>query len=253
MATLKPSAEYNRRAAITEDLCAERLATEIRTVQQRFQYASEKESESFDSKLALRQRQYVLFTCPMPWSFLTKSEKHCASWLNDNDHGMQWKYGMIPYENDNRALVYDKGFSDKERVALQATSVTKHERKKEEEEEEQEEEEEKKEKDSATPRFCVNSIIDRMIVFKIGCKRWKAERRCKPASITWKDDLHKYKSSQDRVLSNRGYKYKHWDDPNELVDCLRLLNASHRADNNAHDNEILSIIEELRETGLIID
>lgn len=87
------------------------------------------------------------------------------------------------------------------------------------------------------------------------------------------------------VLSNRGYKYKfiiaplisgkkagrginipramtlndnkidyvHWNDPNELVDRLRLLEASRQAGNNAHDNEILSIIEELREAGLIIN
>ncbi|KYN30173.1 hypothetical protein ALC57_00369 [Trachymyrmex cornetzi] len=116
------------------------------------------------------------------------------------------------------------------------------------------------------------------------------------------DDMNKYKSmllatnahkhkhhSQGRLLSNRGYKYKHiiaplmsmtpkkpnkkfgkglpramtlndnaidyvhWDDPNEVVDRLRLLDASHRAGNNAHDNEMLSIIEELREAGLIIN
>ncbi|KAL6418830.1 hypothetical protein ACFW04_011752 [Cataglyphis niger] len=46
--------------------------------------------------------------------------------------------------------------------------------------------------------------------------------------------------------------YVHWDDPNELVDRLRLLDASRRAGNNAHDNEILSIIEELREAGAIL-
>ncbi|KYQ47199.1 hypothetical protein ALC60_13782 [Trachymyrmex zeteki] len=115
------------------------------------------------------------------------------------------------------------------------------------------------------------------------------------------EDMHKYKNmllatnahqhkhhSQGRLLSNRGYKYKHvieplmsitpkkqkksgkgllramtlndnaidyvhWDDPNELVDRLRLLDASHRSRNNAHDNEMLSIIEELREAGLIIN
>jgi len=47
--------------------------------------------------------------------------------------------------------------------------------------------------------------------------------------------------------------YVHWDDPNKLVDHLRLLDASHQAGNNAHDNEILSIIEELREASLIIN
>ncbi|KYN09522.1 hypothetical protein ALC57_18360, partial [Trachymyrmex cornetzi] len=54
-------------------------------------------------------------------------------------------------------------------------------------------------------------------------------------------------------LTDNEIDYVHWDDPNELVDRLQLLDASRRAGNNAHDNEILSIIEELRETGLIIN
>ncbi|KYN04509.1 hypothetical protein ALC62_04622 [Cyphomyrmex costatus] len=98
-------------------------------------------------------------------------------------------------------------------------------------------------------------------------------------------NAHKHKHhSQGRVLVNRGYKYKniikplvtpmkkfgkgllramtlndnaieyvHWDDPNELVDRLRLLDASQRAGNTAHGNEMPSIIEELREAGLIIN
>lgn len=41
--------------------------------------------------------------------------------------------------------------------------------------------------------------------------------------------------------------YVHWDDPNELVDRLRLILASQAAGNNSHTNEINSIIEELRE------
>ncbi|KYM97827.1 hypothetical protein ALC62_11481 [Cyphomyrmex costatus] len=47
--------------------------------------------------------------------------------------------------------------------------------------------------------------------------------------------------------------YVHWDDPNELVDRLQLLDASRTAGNNAHDNEILSILEELHEAGFIIN
>jgi hypothetical protein len=54
-------------------------------------------------------------------------------------------------------------------------------------------------------------------------------------------------------LTDNKIDYVHWDDPNELVDRLRLLDASRRAGNNAHDNEILSIIEELCEVGLIIN
>lgn len=45
--------------------------------------------------------------------------------------------------------------------------------------------------------------------------------------------------------------YKYWDDPNELVDRLRLLVAERSAGNNNHDNEIMAIIEELREAKII--
>jgi len=38
------------------------------------------------------------------------------------------------------------------------------------------------------------------------------------------------------ILNDNAIDFVHWDDPNELVDRLRLLKASHRAGNNAHDN-----------------
>lgn len=47
--------------------------------------------------------------------------------------------------------------------------------------------------------------------------------------------------------------YRHWDDPNELVDRLRLLIASKQAGNTGLDNEIISILEELKEAGIIKD
>lgn len=50
--------------------------------------------------------------------------------------------------------------------------------------------------------------------------------------------------------SNQLY-YIYWDDPNELVDRLRLLLASQAAGNPSHINEIFSIIEELREAKII--
>ncbi|KAL4092441.1 hypothetical protein QTP88_026942 [Uroleucon formosanum] len=43
----------------------------------------------------------------------------------------------------------------------------------------------------------------------------------------------------------------YWNDPNELVDRLRLLLASQAAGNTGVSNEIFSIFEELREAGLI--
>lgn len=55
--------------------------------------------------------------------------------------------------------------------------------------------------------------------------------------------LKKYKKSTD---------YIYWDDPNELIERLELLISSKNAGNCNHDNEIISIIEELKESGLII-
>lgn len=54
--------------------------------------------------------------------------------------------------------------------------------------------------------------------------------------------LKKYKNNTDLV---------YWDDPNELVERLKLLVASRDAGNTNHDNEILSIIEELKEADII--
>lgn len=49
----------------------------------------------------------------------------------------------------------------------------------------------------------------------------------------------------------RNLDFAYWDDPNELIERLKLLVASKDAGNNNHDNEIISIIEELQEAGII--
>lgn len=54
--------------------------------------------------------------------------------------------------------------------------------------------------------------------------------------------LKKYASNIDLV---------YWDDPNELIDRLKIIIASKDAGNSGHDNEIISIIEELKEAGII--
>ena len=53
------------------------------------------------------------------------------------------------------------------------------------------------------------------------------------------------------IFNNNKINYIYWDDPNELVDRLRLLMASKTAGHSAHNNEIISIIEELREADII--
>lgn len=45
--------------------------------------------------------------------------------------------------------------------------------------------------------------------------------------------------------------FTYWDDPNELVERLRLLVASESAGHTSHHNEIMSIVEELREANII--
>jgi len=52
------------------------------------------------------------------------------------------------------------------------------------------------------------------------------------------------------TLNDNAIDYVHWDDSNELVNRLRLLEASRQA---GHNNEMLSIFEELCEAGIIIN
>ena len=60
--------------------------------------------------------------------------------------------------------------------------------------------------------------------------------------------LPKYKTAR-RHIHQMDYVY--WDDPNELVDRLRLLIAEQGAGNMSHTNEIHAIVEELKEAGYI--
>ena len=45
--------------------------------------------------------------------------------------------------------------------------------------------------------------------------------------------------------------YIYWDDPNEIVERIKLLMASQQAGNNNQSNEIVSIIEELKEANIV--
>jgi hypothetical protein len=56
---------------------------------------------------------------------------------------------------------------------------------------------------------------------------------------------------QGMMMSTNRPLIEYWADPNELVDRLKLMIASRDAGHSGHDNEILSIIEELREARII--
>ncbi|XP_054257468.1 uncharacterized protein LOC129002724 [Macrosteles quadrilineatus] len=61
-------------------------------------------------------------------------------------------------------------------------------------------------------------------------------------------------NKQGRGISWKSTKSRdivHWDNPNELVDRLKLLVASAETGNTSHGNEILNIVEELHEAGYI--
>lgn len=62
---------------------------------------------------------------------------------------------------------------------------------------------------------------------------------------------HLFPSGSGLSVKLQKHNLVYWDNPNELVDRLRLLLASKAAGNTGVSNEILSIFEELREAGLI--
>lgn len=67
-----------------------------------------------------------------------------------------------------------------------------------------------------------------------------------------KERKHKGRGLLMKHTPNAAIDYVHWDDPNELVDRLRLLTASQRSGHTGHMNEIASIVEELREAHVIV-
>lgn len=73
---------------------------------------------------------HYIFTYPLPWNLLTKSDKSCASWLIANHHGLRWEDGNVPYgmakrlitsavlgteeDDETSTLVYVKGCQKRE-------------------------------------------------------------------------------------------------------------------------------------------
>ncbi|KYN05846.1 hypothetical protein ALC62_03221 [Cyphomyrmex costatus] len=68
---------------------------------------------------------HYIFSCPIPWNLLTRSDKSCASWLSAYHHGLRWEDGMVPYSmakrliteavtEDDEALVYVKGLEKRQ-------------------------------------------------------------------------------------------------------------------------------------------
>lgn len=65
--------------------------------------------------------------------------------------------------------------------------------------------------------------------------------------MTYPDLLTQAATGSGILLTNAKPKYIYFDDPNEIVDRLRILLASQQSGNTAHIEEINSILEELHE------
>lgn len=86
-----------------------------------------------------------------------------------------------------------------------------------------------------------------------GDKGEKYTQIIKPMFITSEVQDNKKVGGSINVLKRyrKNTDFIYWDDPNELVERLKLLIASKEAGNTNQDNEIISIIEELQEAGII--
>lgn len=76
-------------------------------------------------------------------------------------------------------------------------------------------------------------------------------RKISASTDSSQPDSYQGKGLPTLKLWKKNVDYVYWDDPNELIDRLKVLIASREAGNTGLDNEIISIIEELRETGII--
>ena len=66
-------------------------------------------------EVAVLRRKTVLahyiFTSPVSWKFLTRSNKSYVSWLSAYHHGLRWEDGMVPY-NETKRLITAAVFED---------------------------------------------------------------------------------------------------------------------------------------------
>jgi hypothetical protein len=85
-------------------------------------------------------------------------------------------------------------------------------------------------------------------------KSSRSQKYIKIISPIWDDIKMKKKGAG---LTKKAYPsavdYKYYDDPNELVTRLRLLYGSTQAGGDSHRNELVEILTELEERGIIND
>lgn len=104
---------------------------------------------------------------------------------------------------------------------------------------------------SANGSYKYRSVIKPL--FKPGLKvvkTLKSKTETEPKKLELKKEV-KGKGLPSKKMLNPLTDLIYWNDPNELVERLKLLLSSREAGNTGNDNEIISIIEELKEDGYI--
>ncbi|EFN84015.1 hypothetical protein EAI_07073 [Harpegnathos saltator] len=72
---------------------------------------------------------HYIFTSPMPWHLLTRSDKSRAYWLTANHHGLRWEDGTVKYYRANHlvtAAVAGDMYDELEDDASQFVYVKRH-------------------------------------------------------------------------------------------------------------------------------
>jgi len=89
------------------------------------------------------------------------------------------------------------------------------------------------------------------IISPLFVKRSSTKSHRKSMSMDKTGNTSQYTGEGFMDLNLEKPNFIYWDDPNELVSRLRLLISSTMAGHSGHNNEISSIIEELREANII--
>jgi hypothetical protein len=107
---------------------------------------------------------------------------------------------------------------------------------------------------SKNPKLYTKNDLDvyKSILIQTSTHLTADERKIKKGGNKYTDIIQNlFQPGKGLSVKLQKHNLVYWDDPNELVDRLRLLLASKSAGNTGVSNEIISIFEELREAGFI--
>ena len=107
---------------------------------------------------------------------------------------------------------------------------------------------------SKSPKLYTKNDLDtyKSILIQTSAHLTADEKKIRKGGKKYYDIIQNlFRSGRGLSMKLQKHNLVYWNDPNELVDRLKLLLASKAAGNTGVSNEILTIFEELREAGLI--